>query len=237
MAEEKNISEKNVEKKSDSAAPVGKELNKKKSTDLRSLVATVVVCLLVLAVILIFLNGQRLNKQVVELQRNLSALQTGEKVISHRVAALEDEFVVLDLKHRLNKISNSRKDLTALKTILADNPDMVVKVQELVDGLGEEQKRLESEISSSTPKEFKGTRSLHGALTPSRFQQPAAYQCCPKSGKCLMLPNVPASHPLIHPVPVSGGQAAVHSAPKAVPEMAEPQSGWSKFINMRLFGN
>ena len=231
MTEEKNTTEKKVEKKSESGAAVEDKVAGKKSSFIGFLVTVVIFCLLAAAIVLVFLNGRKLNQQVVELQRNLTALQTGEKAISHRVAALEDEFVVLDLKRRLNKINKSVKELTALKTILSDNPEMVEKVQVLVDGLAEEQKRLESEITGSAPKEFKSTRSEH--------QAPAQYKCCPKSGKCVLLQNVPDSHALVSPlsVAVAGGHDSGPAVVKELVPVAKSQTGWSKFINTRLFGN
>ena len=235
MSEEKKVDEKKVEKKSAAAAePSVKVEEQKKSSNLLPVIAIILACLMAVAVIFMFLNSQKLNKNVVDLSRKLTTLQAEEKEVSHRVLALEDELVVMGLKHRLNKIKKSRKNLAALKSVLSDNPEMVKKVQALVDDLGVEQKRLKGEISGSAHKKFKSSRPLHGAGVLSR--QPAAYQCCPKSGKCILLPNVENAQPPAHVAPAPTQHGSAHAAPKA-PTSAKPQSGWSKFINTRLFGN
>lgn len=236
MSEEKKVDEKKIEKNSETAgaAPVKVE-KQKQSSNFLPLIAIILAVLAVVVVIVVFLNGQKLNKRVVDLKSQLTTLQSEEKEVGQRVLALEDELVVMGLKHRLNKINKSRKNLAALKLVLSDNPEMVKKVQALVDDLGVEQKRLKGEISGTAPKKFKATRPLHGAVMPSRHRQPAGYQCCPESGKCILLPNIENVHRPAHVAPVQHdlNQAAAKKAPTS----AKPQSGWSKFINTRLFGN
>ncbi len=237
MTEEKKVDEKKVEKKSAAAAaaPVKVE-EQKKNPNLLPLIAIILACLMAVAVIFMFLNSQKLNKKVVDLSRQLTSLQSEEKEVGQRVLALEDELVVMGLKHRLNKIKLSCKNLEALKNVLSDNPEMVRKVQVLVDELGVEQKRLQGEIGGNAHKEFKATRRAgHGAAMSS--MAPAGYQCCPESGKCILLPQVENNHPQEHVTPVPAPAIAVHAAPKAVPAATGPQSGWAKFINTRIFGN
>jgi len=235
VSEEKKIDEKKVEKKSETVGAASVKVEKqKKNSNFLPLIAIFLVFLVAVAVIVVFLNSQKLDKRVVDLKHQLTTLQSEEKEVGQRVLALEDELVVMGLKHRLNKINKSRKDLAALKSVLSDNPEMVKKVQALVDDLGVEQKRLKGEIGGSAHNQFKSTRPLHGAVMSSR--PPAGYQCCPKSGKCVLLPNVENVQPVSHvaPAPVQHGSA--HPAPKALTS-AEPQSGWSKIINTRIFGN
>ncbi len=233
--------EKKVEKKDETGAakPVKVEEKKKKSGVL-SLVAVVLGCFLLVAVVLLFLNGQKLNKQVVELQRRIVTLQTGEKEMGKRVLALEDEFVVMGLKHSLKKIAQSRKNLEDLKLLFADNPEMVDKLQALADDLVNEQKRLEDKISGTTPGTFKGSRLL----------KPVAFHGRCEGGKCFLAPagqqppclrNNPLPIPASahDPAHVSAGHHSVSTDEKngSGDEVKQPQSGWSKFINMRLFGN
>ncbi len=235
MSEEKKVDEKKVEKKNAAVAKASVKVEEqKKNSNLLPLIAIILACLMAVAVVFMFLNSQKLNKKVVDLSRQLTTLQTEEKEVGQRVLALEDELVVMGLRHRLNKIKMSRKNLASLKSVLSDNPEMVKKVQALVDDLGVEQKRLKSEISGTAPKKFQATRPMHGAVMPSR--QPAGYQCCPQSGKCVLLPNVENVKPSAHVAPAPAQHGSSHAAPKAAPA-AKSQSGWSKFINTRLFGN
>ena len=228
--------EKKVEKKDENVAagPVKVEEKKKKSGVL-SLVAVVLGCFLLVAVVLIFLNGLKLDKQVLELEHQLVILQTGEKEMGQRVLALEDEFVVMGLKHNLKKISQSRKNLEDLKVLFADNPEMADKVQALADDLVTEQKRLEGQISGSTHGAFKGSRSLQ----PSAAYPPCLTNRC-EGGRCFIAPDG-AHPPCLEVVPVPGHAAIEagpgHSRSKAETAEPKPQSGWSKFINLRLFGN
>ena len=236
MSEEKKVDEKKVEKKSAAVAeaPVKVE-EQKKNSNLLPLIAIILACLMAVAVVFMFLNSQKLNKNVVDLSRQLTTLQNEEKEVGQRVLALEDELVVMGLKHRLNKIKKSRKNLVSLKAVLSDNPEMVKKVQALVDDLRAEQQRLKGEISGSAHKKFRSSRPLHGAAVLSR--QPAAYQCCPKSGKCVLLPNNENVKLPVHAAPVPVQHGSVHAAAKTLPAEVKPQTGWSKFINTRLFGN
>lgn len=236
MSVEKKVDEKKVEKKSDAVADTSvKSEKQKKNSGLLPLIAIILVCLTAVAVIFIFLNSQKLNQRVVDLSRQLTTLQAEEKEVGQRVLALEDELVVMGLKHRLNKINQSRKNLVTLKTVLSDNPEMVKKVQLLVNDLGIEQKRISGEIAGSAPKKFESTRSQHGAAMPTR--QPAGYKCCPESGKCILLPNVENAQQPAHVAPAPTQHGSGHAAAKAVPAVAEPKSGWAKFINIRIFGN
>jgi len=236
VSDEKKVDEKKVEKKSSVVVDTSeKSERQKKNSSVLPLIAIILACLVAVAVIVMFFNSQKLNLRVVDLKCQLTTLQSEEKAVGERVLALEDELVVMGLKQRLNKIGKSRKSLTALKSILSDNPEMVKKVQALVDDLAVEQKRLKSEISGTVPKKFKATRPLPGAVIQSR--PPAGYQCCPKSGKCILLPNVENVHPPAHVAPAPAQHGSAHTAAKNAPVPAEPQSGWSKFINTRLFGN
>jgi hypothetical protein len=228
--------EKKLEKKNETAAsePVKVEKEKNKSGIL-PLVAVVLGCFLLVAVVLIFLNGQKLNKQVVDLKRQIVTLQTGEKEMGQRVLALEDEFVVMGIKHRLHKISKSRKNLTELKSVLADNPEVAAKVQALADDLEKEQERLAAEISGSGPRVFKGTRPLQPAGS-----RPPCFQGRCEPGKCFIAPaghQPPCLRVTPVPVPAAAGHHPELSAPKTGNDKAKPQTGWSKFINMRIFGN
>ncbi len=235
MSEEKKVDVKKVEKKSETAGVAPIKVDKeKKNSNLLSLIAIILAVLVAVALISMFLNSQKLNKRVVDLSRELTTLQSEEKEVGQRVLALEDELVVMGLKHRLSKINESRKNLAALKLVLADKPEMVKKVQALVADLGVEQKRLKGEISGTVPKKFKATRPLHGAVMP--YRQPTGYQCCPESGKCILLPNVENVQPSAHIDPASVEHGSALAAPKVTPA-AESQSGWAKFINTRLFGN
>ncbi len=235
MSEEKKVDEKKVEKKSAAVADTPAKAEKqKKNSCLLPLLSIILTCLVAVAVIVMFLNSQKVDKRVVDLKSQLATLQSEEKEVGQRVLALEDELVVMGLKHRLNKIKKSRKNLASLKSVLSDNPEMVKRVQALVDDLGVEQKRLKREISGTAPKKFKATRPMHGAVMP--FRQPAGYQCCPESGKCVLLPNVEKVRPPAHVAPALVQHGLIPAAPKAAPA-TEPQSGWAKFINTRLFGN
>ncbi len=238
MTEEKKVDEKKVAKKDENkgekksetagtAASVKTDPPKKVSL---ALIAIILTGLMAVAVIFVFLNSQKLNKKVVDLNRQLTTLQSEEKEVGQRVLALEDELVVMGLKHRLNKIERSCKNLKGLKTVLADNPEMTEKIQALVDDLMVEQKRLQGEICGNAHRKFKATRRLgSGAALPS--MAPAGYRCCPESGKCILLAPVENQHPQGHANPAP----ATHAAPKPAP--AAPQSGWAKFINTRIFGN
>ena len=230
MSEEKKLEKKNVTAGS-GAVKLEKE---KKKSGVMTLVAVVLGCFLLVAVILIFLNGQKLNKHVVELERHLATLQSGEKEMGQRVLALEDELVVMGTKHRLHKIGNSRKNLTDLKLVLADNPEMLNKVQSLVDDLEMEQKRLEVEISGGDLRTFKGTRPLNPGGS-----RPACFPRC-EPGKCFVTPNgqqPPCLRITPAPAHVPAGHDLAPVKQNAETYETKPQSGWSKFINIRLFGN
>ena len=235
MTEEKKVDEKKVEKKSAAAAAAPVKTDQPKKSSL-PLIAIILVCLMAVAVIFVFLNSQKLDKKVFDLSRKLTTLQSEEKEVGQRVLALEDELVVMGLKHRLNKIKLSCKNLEALKNVLSDNPEMVKKVQDLVDELGVEQRRLQGEIGGNVHKKFKATRRAGHGLAMSSMA-PAGYQCCPESGKCILLPQVENNHPQGHVTPAPASVIAAHAAPKAVPAAAEPQSGWARFVNTRIFGN
>jgi len=72
--------EKKLEKKNETADSGSIKVEKeKKKSGIVSLVAVVLGCFLLVAVILIFLNGQKLNKHVVELKRQIATLQTGKE--------------------------------------------------------------------------------------------------------------------------------------------------------------
>ena len=228
--------EKKLEKKNETAGSGAVKLEKeKKKSGVMTLVAVVLGCFLLVAVILIFLNGQKLNKHVVELKRQMATLQTGEKEMGQRVLAMEDEFVVMGIKRRLHKISSSRKNLADLKNVLADNPEMVTKVQGLVDDLEKEQKRLEVEISGSDPRAFKGSRPLN--LSGSK---PASFPGRCEPGKCFITANgqqPPCLRITSVPAHVPAGHDPAPVKQKVGTYETKPQSGWSKFINIRLFGN
>ncbi|MCK5915918.1 MAG: hypothetical protein KAG92_07245 [Deltaproteobacteria bacterium] len=234
MSEEKKVVKENETGDSGSV----KLKKEKKSSGIGTLIVIVLLCLLAVFVALIFFNGQKLNQQVVDLERDIATLQTGEKEVGQRLLALEDEFVVLSLKHRLNKVNKSRKDLLALKLVLADNPEMVDKVQVLVDDLAGELERLEAEISGNQPKLFNRTRP--STLSGSQTLRPACYPGCVTSGQCLVLQKNQQSPLVIKSAPAHAAIApgAVHAAPKAGSALApKADSAWARFINRRLFGN
>ena len=212
------------EKKVESSGTVPEKGSEKKRGGALSFVAIILAGLLGLAVIFVFLNNQKLHKQIVDLDRQLIILQEGDKKIDSRVLALEDELVVLSLKRRLAQVKTSVKGLLDLQGLMADNQEVVVKIQGLVDDLGGEEKKLEQEIAGTTPKVFQSSR-----LCP----QPC-YQRCPEP-VVIMHPPIP-QHQATSAAPA---HAAAHAAPKAGSLAAgvDPDSGWSKFINLRLFGN
>ena len=224
MSEEK--ADKKVEN-SDTVSPKGSL--KKQNGKAFSFVAIIVVGLLALAVISVFLNNQKLHKQVVDLDHQFATLQEGEKALSNRVLALEDELVVLSLKRRLVQVKKSVKHLHDLQSLMADNREIVVKVQGLVDDLAGEEKKLGQEIAGSTPKVFQPTRSC---------PQPC-YQRCSEP-VVIMHPPIPqakgASPALTQ---AASAHTKAHTAPKAktLAAGANPDSWWSKFIHLRLFGN
>ena len=143
--------------------------------------------------------------------------------IGKKVLALEDEFVVLNLKRRLPKVKNSVKSLLDLQGLMADNRELASKIQGLVDDLGGEERKLEQEIGGTTPKVFQSSRPC-----PSSCPNPC-YQSCPES--------VVIMHP---PILEQNAAASAHAKPKVeTPASGDKKSnsGWSKFINLRLFGN
>ena len=182
-----------------------------------------------LAVISVFLNNQKFHKQIVDLDRKVATLQEGDKKMVSRVLALEDELVVLSLKGRLLKVKNSVKDLLNLQSLMADNQDLVARVQGLVNDLGGEEKKLEQEIAGTTPKVFQASRPC---------PQPC-YQRCSEP-VVIMHPPIPQQKA----ASVAQNQAvSAHAAAHAVPKVEIPAAGeksntwWSKFVNLRLFGN
>ena len=217
------------EKVENSGTVPEKGSEKKRGGGAFSFVAIILAGLLALAVISVFLNNQKLHKQIVDLDRQLTTLQEGEKEMGNRVLALEDEMVVLNLKRRLTKIRNSVKDLLNLQSLMADNQELVARVQGLVDDLSGEEKKLEREIAGTTPKVFQASRPC----------PQTCYQRCPEP-VVIMHPPIPQQNaaPVAH-APAAPALAPVHATPKlGTPAAgASPNSWWSKFINFRLFGN
>ncbi|MEA1923739.1 MAG: hypothetical protein U9N63_13920 [Pseudomonadota bacterium] len=224
------MSEVKADKKVENSGTVSQKGGPKKQNGKAfSFVAIIIAGLLVLAVISVFLNNQKLNKQIVDLDRQFAALQEGEKALGNRVLALEDELVVLSLKRRLVQVKKSVKNLQNVQGFMADNQELVVKVQGLIDELGGEEKKLAQEIAGSTPKVFQ----------PSRSCPQPCYQRCSEP-VVIMHPPIPqakgASPALTQ---AASAHATAHAAPKAktLATGADPDSWWSKFIHLRLFGN
>ncbi len=236
MSEDKKVDDKKVEKKSTAAnSDLAKPVKSKKSSSGLSLLTLVLVCALAVALVSVFLSGQKLDKQVLELERKIATLQLGEKATVQRVLALEDEFVVMGLKHRLHKINKSQKDLMTLKRVIADNSEMVKKVQALSADLGDEAKRLKNEIFGNEPKVFKGSR-LPCAPAAEKASPPACYQRCLETGQCA-LPGVAGNQAAVNPyLVIKTAPVSAHETPKVVVPVSEPKSGWAKFISLRLFG-
>ncbi len=220
------MGEEKAEKKVESSDTVSKNgSGKKRGGGVFSYVAIILAGLLGVAVSLVFLNNQKLHKQIVDLDRQLVILQESDKNIDSRVLALEDELVVLNLKRRLVQVKTSVKGLLDLQGLMADNQDVVVKIQGLVDDLDDEEKKLEQEIAGTTPKVFQSSRPC---------PQPR-YQRCPEP-VAIMHPPIP-QHKATSAVLTQA--ASAHAAPKAggLTAGANSDSWWSKFINLRLFGN
>ena len=205
------------------------KVEKKKSGSVFTFVVVILFGLLALAVISGFLNNQKLHKQIVDIERKVATLQEGDKEIVSRVLALEDELVVLSLKDRLAKIKSSAKALLNLQALMADNQEMVAKVQGLVEELAGQEKKLEQEIAGSPAPGFKASRPC---------PQPC-YQRCPEP-VVIMHPPIPQQH---NPSPAltqaATAHATAHSTPKTKTVNASEKTGswWYKFINLRLFGN
>ena len=223
------MSEEKVDKKVENSGTVPEKGSEKKRGDAFSFVAIILVGLLVLAGISVFLNNQKFHKQIVDLDRKVAALQEGDKKIDSRVLALEDELVVLTLKGRLVKVKNSLKDLLNLQSLMADNQDLVARVQGLVDDLGGEEKKLEQEIAGTTPKVFQASRVC---------TQPC-YQRCPEPVVIMHPPISQQKVTSVERAQAVSAHAAAHAVPKVeVPAPVEKSSSlWSKFINLRLLGN
>ena len=220
------MSDEKVEKKVEKSNTAPEKGSKKKRDGgAFSFIAKIVVCLLVLAIIMVFLNSQKLHKQIVDLDRKVASLQASEKDIGKKILALEDEFVVLSLKRRLSKVKNSVKSLLNLQGLMADNQELVSKIQGLVDDLGGEERRLEQEIGGTTSKVFQSSRPC----------QKPCYQSCP-GPVVITYPTVIGPNASIS-VPTQA--APTHTKLKAeTPSIGEKSdSGWSKFINLRIFGN
>ena len=224
------MSEEKVEKKVESSDTVPEKKNEKKQGgSVFSFVAIILVGLLALAVISVFLNNQKLHKQIVDIDRKVATLQEGGKETGNRVLALEDELVVLNLKSRLAKIKASVKDLLSLQALMADNQELLAKVQAVLDDLVGEEKKLKQEIAGNSPKNFQASRPC---------PQPC-YQRCPEP-VVIMHPPIP-QHKTVTPAltQAATAHATAHSTPKAktVNASAETGSWWYKFIHLRLFGN
>jgi len=219
------VSEEKIEKKVEGSDTIPeKKIEKKRSGGVFSFIIIIIVCLLALAVITVFLNNQKLHKQIVDLDRKVVSLQEGDKELGNRVLALEDELVVLGLKGRLAKVRNSVKALLDLQGLMADNQELVTTVQGLVDDLGGEEKKLEQEIAGTTPKVFQASRPC---------PQPC-YQSCPEQ-VVIMHPPIPQHKAA---PAVSAHAPAYATTPVETPVGGEkPDTWWSRFVNLRLFGN
>ncbi len=224
------MSEEKVEKKVENSDTVPQKGSlKKQNGKAFSFVAIIIAGLLVLAVISVFLNNQNLHKQIVDLERQFATIQEGEKALGNRVLALEDELVVLTLKRRLVQVEKSVKNLHNVQGFMADNQGLVVKVQGLIDELAGEEKKLKQEIAGNSPKNFQASRPC---LQP-------CYQRCPEP-VVIMHPPIPSAKgasPAL--TQAATAHATAHAAPKAktLATGANPNSWWSKFIHLRLFGN
>lgn len=215
------MSDEKVEEKVEKSSPDPEKKDEKKPGGRASSVfVKIVVCLLAVAFVLVLLSSLKLNRQVADLKSQLTTLQEGEKAMAGRVLALEDEFVVLNLKKRLAKVKNSVKSLHNLQGLMADNQELGAKIQGLVDELGTEEKKLEEEIAGTSPKVFQ----------PSRICPKSCYQSCP--GPVVITAPTIIGTSTVTPAPV-------HAKPKAeTPSLGQKSnSGWSKVINFRLFGN
>ncbi|MBN2808104.1 MAG: hypothetical protein JXR80_01285 [Deltaproteobacteria bacterium] len=239
------MSEEKVEKKVESSQAVPQNKGeKKKSGGIFSFVAIILFCLLALAVISVFLNNQKLHKQIVDIERKVVILQDGDQKIGSRVLALEDEFVVLGLKKRLAKLKTSVKSLLDLQGLLADNQEIAGKVKDLVEELADEEQKLEREIAGTNLKKFQASRPCQQPC-----QQPC-YQRCPESVVIMHPPLTPAAPPATaleqavsahvkeHSASSAAASTESHATPVASPKTVEnPDSWWYRFINLRLFGN
>ncbi len=224
------MSDEKVEKKVEKSNAVPEKGSKKKlDGGAFSFIAKIVVFLLVPAMIMVFLNSQKLHKQIVDLDRKVTSLQASEKDIGKKVLALEDEFVVLSLKRRLAKVKNSVKSLLNLQGLMADNQELATKIQGLVDDLGVEERKLEQEIGGTISKVFQSSRPC----------QKPCYQRCPEPVLIMHPPISQTKGATPALTQAATAHAKAHAAPKAktLATGANPNSKWSKFIRLRIFGN
>jgi nitrate reductase NapE component len=221
------VSAEKVEKKVGNSGTVPENKSeKKKSVGVFSFVAIILFGLLALAVISVFLNNQKLHKQMVAIERQVASLEAGDKAIGNRVLALEDELVVISLKGRLAKLKGSLKGLLNLQALMADNQELVAKVQGLVDELSGEEQKLVQEIAGTAPKVFQASRPC---------PQPC-YQRCPEPVVIIHPPLTQTHVPASALAPAHGGGYAAPKA-KTLAVGTDPNSWWSKFFHLRLFGN
>ncbi len=224
------MSAEKVEKKVENSGTIPENKSeKKKSGGAFTFVAIIIFALLALAVVSVFLNNQKLHKQIVDIERQVVSLEAGDKAIGNRVLALEDELVVISLKGRLAKLKGSLKGLLNLQALMADNQELVTKVQGLVDDLAGEEQKLEQEIAGTAPKVFQASRPC---------QQPC-YQRCPEPRVIMHPPITQSSAPVSALTQAATPHGGGHAAPKAKTLVAgtDPNSWWSKFIHLRFFGN
>lgn len=231
------MSAEKIEAKVEKEAPVAAKSGK--SGGIFLFVTAIVMVLLVVAVIMSFLNNQKLHKQVVELERKVTVLEKSDGEVGKRVLALEDEMVVMGLKRQLRKLGSSLKNLLEIDRILPGNDQVKQGVDALAALLDGEKKKLEEEIAGKGTRHFQASRPQLPCYQKENCPCPQAMVIMhpPLEKPCLAPAPSPGSHaaPAAAAVPAHGAHPAPVAAAPTAP--ADADSWWTKFINFRIFGN
>jgi hypothetical protein len=246
VSEEKN-SQTNVE--SPQAEP------QRKRKDIYPFAVAVAIVVLLVLVVMGFLSSQKLHKQVVVLERQLETLAESGRKTDSQVQALADQLAVRALQQQRNRMRRAMRALDDLKPALAGSPELAKQLKSLKKGLKQEYKKLGQEIAGGHPAAVFSRPCLSGRPCPpgpcpcprrtaekGRPAAPGRLECA--NGVCRLVPekapagkdytvSLPGEQPAHPPAAAARPEKAASPPPAA---KAKPQTWWTRFINLRIFG-
>ena len=241
--------------------PVPETAPKRSRKDIYPFAIGIAIVILLVLVVMGFLSSQKLHKEVVVLERQVEALKENGRKTDGRLQALTDELAVRALQQRRSRIRRALRALDDLKPVVAANPALAVKLRGLKKELQREHKKLGQEIGSGHPAAAFSRPCLSGHPCPpgpcpcpqaaaagkTRPAAPGHLECA--NGVCRLVPEKPAAdkaymvalpegqpEPAHHPVPAVAKPEPVVSQAESSASPAQPETWWTRFINLRIFG-
>jgi len=232
--------------------PVPEAAPKRSRKDIYPFVVGIAIVILLVLVVMGFLNSQKLHKEVVVLERQVEALKENGRKTDGRLQALTDELAVRALQQRRSRIRRALRALDDLKPVVAADPVLAAKLKGLKKELQREHEKLGQEIGSGHPAAAFSRSCPPGpcpcpqavAAEKTRPAAPGHLECA--NGVCRLVPEKPAVDKA-YTVALPEGQPARSAPAVAKPEPvvsqaessaspAQPETWWTRFINLRIFG-